>query len=193
MAKEIRVKRILGLILVLIGLSLLLMNKTITGNMIGSYYSNSISFIAAVFFLIGAVLLIAERKKTVEHLLASGVPKLEIDSVQKGIRDEYDKMPNDQRKTLYKETANIMEQVRAGSRAGGTYNLHLLNGIPRHLTGLPPAIRILEGDARVLNHYAGQRGRGTERYIFDSKTSKLLGIAYHPRGKARDLKWRVKF
>jgi len=69
----------------------------------------------------------------------------------------------------------------------------VLSSIPKSLSGVPSRTKLLEADAKVLNQYEHQSGRGTERYVFDNSTGELLGIAYHPRGNARDLKWRRKF
>ena len=189
-------KKITGFVFIVLAIGIIISNVSVTGAVIGTSTSNSLSLVATVFLLIGAMLLISERRKIesrIEQLVASGVPQSKIGEIQEGIKDEYKTLPKDKRKAIYEEVANVVDEVQDGKRVGGIYNLHILSSIPPGLRGTVSAKKILEADAKVLNKYAHQGGRGTERYVFDNDTGELLGIAYHPRGNPRDLSWRKRF
>lgn len=193
------VSKVSGIILFVIGILLLINPQLdIIGTVIGvSVSSRFCSIVGFIFVFISLLLLISDERKyktkTIDDL-ESGVSKDTIDSIQEGIKEQYSKMPKETRKSLYQETASIMREVQDGKRSGGAYNLHILRLIPHGLRKtVPTNKRLLEGDAKVLCGYEHQGGRGTERYIFDSDTGDLLGIAYHPRGNPRDLNWRVRF
>lgn len=171
----------------------------ITGAVIGvpNISSGFSTIFGIIFIFISVILLISsERRKIesrIEQLVSSGVPRSQIDVIQEGIKYEYKALPKNKRKAIYEEIANVVSEVRGSRRKGGLYELHILNRVPEGLVGVSSGTTLLEADAKILNKYIHQRGRGTERYIFDSSTGKLLGIAYHPRGNPRQLNWRKRF
>tara|TARA_Y100000310_G_C20426027_1_gene689103 strand:- start:22 stop:639 length:618 start_codon:yes stop_codon:yes gene_type:complete len=195
-------KRIIGISLIVLSIGIIISNVSITGAVIGTSISNSLSLIAIVFLFIGTMLLISERKtieSKIEQLVASGVTQSEITGIQEGIQAEYKTMPKEKRKAIYEEIYKVINEIKSSRGSGGsgrskgTYNLHTFTGIPRGLTEVPPKTKLLGADAKVLNKYVNQKGRGTERYVFDKSTQKLLGIAYHPRGDTEQLNWRKRF
>lgn len=189
-------RKILGIIFIFVAILIIISNLSISGAVIGVSLSNYLSLVALVFFLIGAILLISERRQIeghIEQLVASGVSRDKINSIQEIIRKHYNGLNREQRKEIYQEVASLMEDVQQGNRVGGKYNLHKLSVLPPRLKENTPSKSVLEGDAKVLNKYSHQGGKGIFRYILDNNTGELLGIAYHPRGNPRDLKWKVRF
>lgn len=170
----------------------------LTGAFIGTEKAGSIGSIIGLILIIGGVvgMMVEERKKIesrIEELVASGVSRNKINLIQERIKENYGDLSKEKRKIIYGELANVISEVQSGKRVGGSYNLHTWNIIPVGLRNTLFTDKILEGDAKILNRYINQDGRGTERYIFDNNTGDILGIAYHPRGNSRDLRWRFRF
>lgn len=198
--KKRTASKMFGIILFVIGMLFLINSQAnITGAIIGVSLSSGFSFIfGLIFVLVSSFLFISAEKlhitNTIDDLVQLGVPQDKIKSIQKKIRKNYDALSKDARSLIYQETADIIGDVKSGERVGGRYNLHNLSNIPHGLSNtLSSDVKILEGDAKVLSKYQHQKGRGTERYVFNSKDGELLGIAYHPHGDSTDLVWRVRF
>ena len=184
-------KRNLGIGFIFLSIIISAANMNMTGAVIGSSLSNLFSFVALVFFIGGIGLFMSERerKKSIAKLVGLGIPISQINKIEVGIKGTY---PISQRKEIYREVETVLDEVKSGT-VGGPHNLHVLRGVPPGLGGTS-AKRMLEADAKILNKYQGQGGRGTERYIFDNSTRKLLGIAHHARGgRPGDLQWRKRF
>ena len=187
-------ENILSIFLFILGFTLLFgAGISMTGAAIGiqSESAGSTLFYGIIFLSVSLAIFLtkAETKKivgTIEDLVDAGIPREQLDAIQLLIRNNYGKCSKEERKGIYEETADILKKVKHGERIGGEYNLHM-----RPPRGLPNApYQILEGDAKALNKSLHQRGRGTERYIFDPESGNFLGVAYHPSGNPRDLRWR---
>jgi len=171
----------------------------ITGAVIGTSARSGLNLIIGLFFVLVSVVLFTSSKKqhivsTIEELVKLGVPKQKIDVIQTEIKRHYTKMNKEERAEVYQETADVIKYVKSSPKLGEKYHTHIMAGTPKGLSNnLPKDVVLLEADAPVLNRYEHQKGRGTERYIFDADSKELLGVGYHPRGDARDIKWRVRF
>ena len=172
----------------------------ITGSVIKDFYlSSNFSFFLGVVFILASVVLFTtsvrsrEATRTIEELLDLGVNEDEIDLIEERT-NQYCKsnhINSEKKKEIYREIASVIKAVNRGEK---TNNSHLYYSMPRGIAQSIPegTEKIVSLDAREFNEYGQGRGRGSERYIFDVKTKKLLGVATHA-GKNNDLRWRIRF
>jgi hypothetical protein len=194
-----KLKKTLGFTFLILSIGFTIPNIKITGAIIGSSTSSFLGILAMVFLFVGSTLLINREKKevlrTIDKLVQGGTSLGKIENIQDSIRKNCKHLSKNERKEVYNEIAEVMEEINSGKRNGGKYNLHILKYHPTQLSGISKEDTILEADAKIFNKYTGSKRRGANRYVFDSKTGEILGVGYEPStgSSTNNLKWLIKF
>lgn len=183
--------RVLGFVKIAAGL--LLMEATLTGMAVGEGFEmNLTSYMGLILFVAGILVVFISGRRNIERVAAEGTKVALSFRMRKSMKKIYGPLSKKDEEKIEEEMSNILDELKEGDY-GGRYNLHVISKSLPSL-GYSGNRRIVSADGKVINKIAGQKRRGTERYLIDKTTGKIVGIAYHSKsGDFNDLKLRMSF